>query len=325
MSFEEALRQDVAFELLKAAYQKNRLAHAYLCVGPDGAGKKETVLNFIKLLFCEKKDSGRACGMCPSCLKIGTYHHADVHWLEPDGQFIKVDGIREACRCLSLKGFESSRKILVVCRAQCLNEESSNALLKTLEEPASDTVIFLLVDTVTSVLPTIVSRCQKIIFSLPPEAVLIKLLVDYFHLEGPDALYCARIAQGSPGEALRYHKNGLLSRKNKIIENVLSKGYALEKGEDFHAEGSPGGQDAVDEMLWVLASWFRDVLLAKASVSPDYFINVDAKDEILRLSRSFSMDDIIERIASIAEASAEKSRHINARVSIAKLRAELWK
>ncbi len=324
MSFKEVLRQDVAIALLKAAYQKNRLAHAYLCVGPDGIGKKETVLNFIKLLFCEEKKDGCACGVCSNCLKVGSYNHADIHWLEPDGQFIKVDDVREACRRLSLRGFESFKKVLVICQAQCLNEESSNALLKTLEEPNPNTVIFLLTDSIKSVLPTIASRCQRIIFSLLPEIVLIKFLIEHFHLKPQDALYCARIAQGSPGEALKCYRSGLLSRKNEIIKNVLSRGRALDKCIDFRSASTVDKQDAIDELLRVLSSWFRDILLAKASVSADYFINVDASDEILSSSRSFSMDDIIKRLSSIAEAFAQKSQNINERVSLAKLRVDLW-
>ncbi|MFH1691235.1 MAG: DNA polymerase III subunit delta' [Candidatus Omnitrophota bacterium] len=325
MPFKEIFWQDSAIALLKASYQNNRLAHAYLCVGPSGVGKKKVVTNFTKLLFCDKRNSDGACGVCPSCLKIESNSHADVYWIEPDGQNIRIDAVREVCRRLSLKGFESSRKVLVVDQAQCLSEESSSALLKTLEEPSLNTVIFLLADSIKSVLPTIVSRCQRVMFSSLPETVLAQVLTERFRVDSKDALYCARIAQGSMGEAVKFCENGLSSRKNEIIKNFLSKSCPLDKCLEVFSGKKADKPDNRQELLSVLLSWFRDILLAKAALPEDCFINADSKDEILRLSSSFSLDDIINRIASIAEASIEKKHNINMRVSLAKLRVDLWK
>lgn len=325
MSFKEIFWQNAAISLLKASYQNNRLAHAYLCVGPDGVGKKKTVLNFIKLLFCDNEGDDGSCDACPSCLKIEANSHADVHWIEPDGQNIRIDAVREVCQRLSLKGFESSRKVLVVHQAQCLNEESSNALLKTLEEPSLNTVIFLLADSIKSVLPTIVSRCQRVMFSLLPEMVLTRILIERFQVDRQDALYCARISQGSLGEAIKFCENGLSSRKNEIIKNFLSRDYPLDKCLEASVIDKAQRDGSREEMLSVLLSWFRDMLLAKAALPGGCFINADSREDILRLSHSFSLDDIINRIASIAEASIEKKRNINMRVSLAKLRVDLWK
>lgn len=322
MSFKEIFGQDTAVSLLKAAFRKNRVAHAYLCIGPDGVGKRKTVLNFIKLLLCGNGTQTEACDVCPNCAKIEARNHADIHWVERDGQFIRIDAVKEACRQLNLKGFESSRKFLIVRQAQYLNEESSNALLKTLEEPSLDTVIFLLVNSAKSVLPTIVSRCQRVIFSSLSEGVLVKLLNERFSIKPQQALYLARISQGSLGQALQYYESGLFERKDEIIKNVLNKDYPSEKLIDA---ASSDKDHYLEEMLCVLSSWFRDMLLAKASLPDNVFINADRKDDIMQASRSFSFEDIDKRIASIAETTMEKGRNINMRLSLAKLRIELWK
>ncbi|HXC93790.1 MAG TPA: DNA polymerase III subunit delta', partial [Geobacteraceae bacterium] len=68
-----------------------RIAHAYLFSGPSGVGKELVAFNFIKAVFCQ---NGSACGTCPSCRKLESGNHPDLHRVEPDGQFIKIDQIR---------------------------------------------------------------------------------------------------------------------------------------------------------------------------------------------------------------------------------------
>lgn len=176
MSFKEVIGQENAVSLLKVAYRHNRIAHAYLFVGAEGIGKKKAALNFAKLLVCEDPKGEEPCDRCPSCLKGDAFNHPDIQMVSPEGQFIKIDAIREARRRLSLVGFESARKCLLIYDAQYLNDESSNALLKTLEEPTPNTVILLVADSIRSILPTIASRCQRIIFSPLSEKVIESIL-----------------------------------------------------------------------------------------------------------------------------------------------------
>ena len=127
MSFKEVIGQQSAVAFLKSAYKQGRIAHAYVFAGPSGVGKTNAAINFAKLLLCQGPKQEEPCDGCASCLKAAAGNHPDIQWVLPDGQFIKIDAVREACRRLSLKGFESSRKVLIVSGAQHLNDESSNA------------------------------------------------------------------------------------------------------------------------------------------------------------------------------------------------------
>lgn len=325
MSFKEIIGQENAVALLKKAWLAKRVSHAYIFVGPDGVGKKKAAMDFAKLLVCVSPAGQEPCDACASCRKVATFNHPDVQWVGPEGQYIKIDAIREACRRLSLRGFESQTKVLIITEAQCLNDESSNALLKTLEEPTPQTVIILLADTLKSILPTISSRCQKIAFSLLEERVLLEVLEKEFGAGKQEVVYLARMAEGRLGLALKFHEDGLFERKNKIIQDALSRTCPLDTFIELASGDRSQKSVRIDEALSVLSSWFRDLLVAKVSAARRDFINVDRIDDIMTASRRFSFSDIETRIGAIAEAAAEKDRNINMRILLTNLRVELWK
>lgn len=325
MSFQEVVGQEAAIAQLKKAFINNRTSHAYCFAGPEGVGKKKAAFNFAKLLMCAHAKNAEPCDSCPACVKVSAMNHPDVFVVAPEGQFIKIDSIREACRRLNLKGFESTKKILIISEAQSLNEESSNALLKTLEEPSADTVIILLADTLKSILPTIRSRCQRVIFQAFPESMLKKMLETQFKLSAEEAAYLVRISMGRLGVALKYHEARLFERKNKMLEDVLTPGFPLDK---LFSAGSLERSEKnlkMDEILCVLSSWFRDLMLAKTEGHFKNFINVDRKDDIMVTSRRYTFSEIEGRISAIADTAFENERNINWRISMANLRMELWK
>lgn len=326
MSFKEIIGQDSAVALLKQAYRLKRIAHAYVFLGPEGVGKAKAASSFASLLVCENvRAECEPCGVCSSCLKAKSSNHPDIQWVWPDGQFVKIDAIREACRRLSLKGFEASAKVLIVPQADSLNEESSNALLKTLEEPSQDTVIILIATSLKRILGTIASRCQRVIFHpLDPE-VLEKLLSEAHGIARAEAAYLARIGQGSIGEALRYHEAGLFARKNKMIETVLDPRKRLDEAIDLAKQERAEKTEKIEETLLVLSTWFRDLLIAKIRGVAGEYINVDRKEDIVRDAASHAFSDIEARVSAIAETRRSVERNANARISLTKLRADLWK
>jgi DNA polymerase-3 subunit delta' len=326
VSFKEIIGQDSAVSLLKQSFRLGRIAHAYMFLGPDGIGKKKTALSFAKLLVCEDvQNSDEPCGRCPSCLKADAASHPDIQWVYSDGQFVKIDSIREACRRLSLKGFESSFKALIIPQAEALNDESSNALLKTLEEPSSHTLIILIAPSPKSILPTIASRCQRVAFASLNPGVLDKILQEKFGVGRQEALYLARISQGSLGQALRYRDNQLFDRKNKIIEGALNARLRLDAFIDLSGQDRSEKNDMIEEALFVLSSWFRDMFVGKVPGPHENYINLDKRDDIIRAARDLSLADIETRIKAIAETFEEIGRNVNARISLTKLRVELWK
>jgi len=324
--FKEIIGQESAISFLRSAYSARRLAHAYVFVGPDGVGKRTTALKFAQLLVCEdSKKTDEPCEKCPACIKARGSAHPDIVWVNTEGQFVKIDSIRQACRRLSLKGFESSYKVLIVPQAQYLNDESSNALLKTLEEPSADTVIILIAPSLRDILPTIASRCQRVVFSSLDRESLMKLLQEKFGVAKQESSYLAAMSDGSLGRALRYFKGQLFARKNSFIKEAFDQRLRLDDFIDVSKQERTQRDEKIEEVLGVLSSWFRDLLVAKACAGAGVFINIDREADIMRACRDLSFGEIELKLVAIADTLNEISRNVNARISLTKMRVELWK
>jgi len=138
---------------LKEAIKNEKIASAYLFVGPQGSGKRKTALEFTKELT-----------------GFGG-NHPDIFLIEKgDSASIKIEQIRFLREKVALKPYEAPRKVFIICDAQDMTEEASNALLKTLEEPPPNNVIILLSTSINRMLLTILSRCQIIKFAASQDA-----------------------------------------------------------------------------------------------------------------------------------------------------------
>jgi DNA polymerase III subunit delta' len=170
--------QPVVMKQLQTIFEKNRTAHAYIFDGEKGTGKNQIAIFFIKLLLCLNPSKNVPCETCRNCKRIDTGNHPNVKQLEPDGQFIKIDQIRDLISGMTKTSIEEGRKIYVLHHADRLNTSSANTLLKFLEEPEGEVTAILLTETYQSILPTIQSRCQHIKFASIPRAILLKQLQD---------------------------------------------------------------------------------------------------------------------------------------------------
>jgi DNA polymerase III subunit delta' len=202
MSFAAIEGHERPVNILKRALANDTLAHAYLFSGEEGIGKKLTASIVAAAVNCPDRGPQGGCDVCPSCRKVTTRGHPDVHLLAPDGEEIKIDQIRQMQADLSLKPFEGAKKTLIVDFAERMNQASSNAFLKTLEEPPGDALIILVTSMPQSLLPTIRSRCQEIRFQPLPRRTLAQVLMRERGLSEEDAWLLAALAQGSIGRGL---------------------------------------------------------------------------------------------------------------------------
>jgi DNA polymerase-3 subunit delta' len=164
-----------AKQYFERAIELGRLSHAYLLVGPEGAGKRRFARELGKVFHCE---TGVACGSCAPCLSIEHGNHPSVNVYGPaEGKhLIDIDTVRALCERTHYKS--SGLEVAILERADLLNEPAANALLKTLEEPPGSALIILTAQSAGSLLSTIVSRCHRIHLngsdeppaSLPPSA-----------------------------------------------------------------------------------------------------------------------------------------------------------
>ena len=136
--------QEAAWSKLIYQNAKERLAHAYLFYGPTGIGKFDFVFNFSRYLLCNKPENNNACGKCTDC-KLHDSIHPNLKVLMPEcnSTEIKVDQVRILTEFLSKTGHSGRLKICIINDADRLYMNSTNALLKTLEETSGESILFL--------------------------------------------------------------------------------------------------------------------------------------------------------------------------------------
>jgi DNA polymerase-3 subunit delta' len=215
VTWSEIYEHQSVVDAFRRAVSRGRLASSFLFVGPPGVGKRTFALKLAQALLCEKNPESQLepCGDCWSCLHAAAGTHPDIETVQllPDKnvlileQFIGDLEHRNAeglCRRIALKPVRGRRKIAIIDDADKLNPESSNSLLKTLEEPPPGSVIILLSTSVQRQLPTIRSRCQIIRFGSLTTATVKKLLFQRGGIDDPDeAAELAEMSEGSLQQA----------------------------------------------------------------------------------------------------------------------------
>ena len=181
MSVQDFLTTNQAhvFSLMKKNIKHGRIAHAYLFEGDKGTGKHELSLWLAQRLFCQQVREEEPCGNCVQCKRIEMEEHPNVRVIQPEGQSIKVDQIRQLQSEFSRKGFEKGMQIFIIQQADTMNVSAANSLLKFLEEPEGEMLAILEVESLGKMLPTIQSRCQIIHFNPLNKQQLVKQLQDH--------------------------------------------------------------------------------------------------------------------------------------------------
>ncbi|MBM3245678.1 MAG: DNA polymerase III subunit gamma/tau, partial [Candidatus Omnitrophica bacterium] len=162
-NFDEVIGQSHIVNTLKSALQKNRLAHAYLFAGPRGVGKTSTARILAKALNCKEGPTVTPCGKCPSCLGITKGCSLDV--IEIDGASNRgIDEIRTLRENVKFSPVQGRYKVYIIDEVHQITPDGFNALLKTLEEPPEFVKFIFATTQPNKVIPTILSRCQRLDF-----------------------------------------------------------------------------------------------------------------------------------------------------------------
>ena len=139
--------------------------------------------------------------------------------MEPDGDFIKIDQIRQLQKELSFRPFEAPRKACIIDCADRLNAAAGNALLKTLEEPPGKALIILVTANPAAMLPTILSRCQRLHFPALPQDTVEEFLLKT-GCDADSARIAASLAGGSLKKALEISGEEALSDRKHLLDRI---------------------------------------------------------------------------------------------------------
>lgn len=234
---------------------------------------------------------------------LNRYHRIAV----PKATTIKVNSIRELKRESSLTAFTRGKKVMIIVDAENMNDEASNSLLKTLEEPTEDTLLILTTSARDHLLPTIISRCQPVRFDLLSEDEIAKELCLHHKVDEPHAQLISRLAHGSMSRAIELLKEDLQEQREKVVDflRALHSGEVLQVSQFLDQLMRTFGSDRLqcERFLELLQFWLRDALCV--SEGHTLVINVDQQESIERFVRAVaganfpSLLTLVERSISL--------------------------
>ena len=310
-------------EPLRRAFAADRLAHAFLVIGsPDGGGR-DLALAMVRMLFCTAAE--KPCGECLECQRVARREHPDAYWLEPakKSRIFSVEQIRELNGALAQTAYAGGWKAAILLHADRMNDAAMNALLKTMEEPPGRTILILVTDQSQRLLPTIVSRCQRL---------------NLGEMERPpDAAWRPELEAWLAGAGGRGPLTILAraARLQALLEQVKAAIILEEKGDEDADEGEetgvePAGEAEAEEeaaedealvrrevrdariqarlikersaMLRVIQLWQRDLLACRLGAPPEVLHFPHARDILLRQASDVEVAALLARIEALDQA-----------------------
>ena len=303
-TFGGVIGNEAVLRLLEKGLQTDTFSHAYLFHGPSGVGKRTVARRFGSALV-----SG---GDPDAARRANRGLHPDLVEVAPEGAFTTIGQVRDVLRQVASRPFEGARRVFVL-KADTLNVQAANALLKSLEEPEGEAVFILLAASLEGVLPTVASRTRVVRFNPVPVEEVARLLEER-GFSGDEARLAASLGRGSVGLALRYAGEeelaglreevfgaafayaGDYEERHQAAARILARAEAVGAAreaayldrfeepdrrakEGAKRAGRAGRDAAVREALELLALVYRDAAVVSAE-APDLVANLDRADEI---------------------------------------------
>ncbi len=302
--FDQLTGNERVKQLLRRMLGAGRVPGALLFSGEEGVGKKLFAIEIAKALNCRTRQGVEGCGKCPACARMSRFNfpqsenpddwkqiiwtdHGDVGMVVAPKRLLLVDQMRHIEIEANFRPFEGKARVFIVDDADKLNDQSANALLKTLEEPPPTSHLILITSRPAMLLPTIRSRCQAIRFSPLTTAEIEQHLLQNKLATPAEAGLRARVGNGSIGRALAGNLEGFKERRDAMLQ-VLT---ALAITEDYSrllrlAEemNEAKHKDEYEFGLELLETLIRDALMVSFGVSSGQLINEDVLPQLQRIS-----------------------------------------
>ena len=211
--FNNILGNEKIKQSLQKSIESNKTSHSYLFIGTQGIGKKLIAIEFAKMILCT--DENKYCNKCKSCIEFDTNNNPDFKMIEPDGNSIKIEQIREFQNKVAEKPIISNKKVYIINDSDKMTREAQNCLLKTLEEPPEYVTIILIGANESAFLSTIKSRCMILHFDKIPNEEIEKYLEENYKTK-INSNIIIKAFQGSIGRAIELKEKQDEYRTNHI-------------------------------------------------------------------------------------------------------------
>lgn len=270
MSWRNLIGHAATVDYLKKTISGGKFPHAVIFSGEEGIGKRLAAEICAAALLCENQRDGFPCGDCENCRLVAARTHPDFYIVEAEdnkktARNIKIGQIRDMQGEAALRPINSARRVIIIDGAELMNNAAANCLLKTIEEPPSQTIFILLTASRSNLLMTIRSRCMTINFEKLAAAQIRDALISR-GVEESEAENLSIIADGSLGRALKLKESGgaqLRERALTMLEKISRKEITSEEIFKFGAEVADWSRENFADFLNHLQKILRDICLAE--------------------------------------------------------------
>jgi DNA polymerase-3 subunit delta' len=312
VGFDDVLGNSRVKKILRLALEKNRVPNSLIFCGPKGVGKRSVARILAKAVNCERKKDD-ACEECATCVSITGGRLPDVWEIEPEGQFVKMKQMQALRQAAYLRPMVSRKRVFIVDDAERMNEESSNCLLKVLEEPPLFSHIILLTANPDLILPTIKSRCQALQFAPIGKEEIKKLLEEKGYSE-EKAKIISLLVRGNLEEALSLDWAEVQEKRREAWDIFLS--FLKKKEASAFLRNYGFGQrriirEDLERTLEILGSFCRDFILLKEKGEPSLLLNPDYRKDIEAFAKDWSLNKSWECLSQIESAIFGLSKNLN--------------
>jgi len=333
--FSKLAGNENAKQTLKRLLRTERVPNSMLFAGDEGVGKKQFALELAKAFVCTEPANDEACGGCAACRRVEAFafptsdkgedyekvffsSHPDVGLVIPFKRNVRVGAIRELEREANFRPFEARARFLIVDDAEKMNDAASNALLKTLEEPAATSHIFLITSRPDSLLATIRSRCQILRFAPVACEDIEEFLIKDRAFTHDEARLAARLSGGSVGRSLSINVEQFRGQREKmlaVLANVLETGdraALLRTAESMH---DPKNNSVFEQNLDILQSLIHDIWTICVGTETDRVVNTDLVDRLSQLAGESRSSDLRSWISDIDTIRENLAVNINRKIA----------
>jgi DNA polymerase-3 subunit delta' len=316
LRFEQIYGHDKPLAILKRAMAGNRVAHAYLFYGMEGVGKRTVASVFARALNCHGTDP--PCDVCTSCLKAEHNNHPNIIRIIAEGQFIKIDAVKEIRAAMAFRP-EGGKRVFILQDADRMNAPAANALLKTLEEPSADNILILTTARPHALPITILSRCQALRFSPLRQTEVARFLREKKGVSAGEAEAIAAASLGSIGGAIEMVKAepGDTKKENYItVRNLILKRLADDDPADMikrlaFTRRLGTEREDISQRLGILRNVYRDSLVFKETGAREMLMYCDWTQATEAIARRLSGREILGNIKIVGNAMDAIARNSN--------------
>jgi DNA polymerase III delta' subunit len=312
MDFDNILGNSRVKKILRLALQKNRLPNSLLFYGPEGVGKRRLAFTLAEAVNCERRRDD-ACGECPTCLAISGGRFPDVQEIKPSGQVIRVDHVREMRQAAHMRPMVGRKRVFIISEADKMNDESSNTVLKILEEPPLFSHFILVTENPYLILPTIRSRCQVLQFMPVAREEIARALLEKGCPEDR-AQIISLFVRGNLEEALGLNWDEVNNARREawtlFLSIVKPDKPALFLTRYWFAQRNLIRED-LKMTLEIMASYCRDLVLMKDKGDLSLLLNPDYAEELRALENSCSLEKCWEFLRRVDGAVSGLDKNLN--------------